>query len=71
MAQGIRWATIECALCSVPLLVPITTLRRVADGQTFVTCVPCAIRYELELHSITYHELPGDFVVPKDVPPAA
>lgn len=59
MAQGIRWCTIECAFCSEKLLVPISTLRRVADGETFVTCVSCAIKYDLDVHSIQFHEWPG------------
>lgn len=61
MAQGIRWCTIECALCDEKLLVPISTLRRVADGETFVTCVPCSIKYELEVHAIEFNEWPATY----------
>jgi len=67
----IRWVTLSCAFCPEKLLVPIGTLRRVADGVTFVACLDCTEKLELEVHSITFHELPGDYEVPADVRPVA
>lgn len=37
-----RWCEIKCADCGRKLLITLDTLRRVADGVTFVLCDPCA-----------------------------
>lgn len=39
--QVIRWCEMRCAVCTNKVLVTTATLRRVADGETFVTCVSC------------------------------
>jgi hypothetical protein len=35
----------------------MSTLQRVADGETFVTCVPCAIKFEIEITAVTYQRI--------------
>jgi RNase P subunit RPR2 len=54
-----RWYSTICGDCGRRLLVPELAARRIADGVSFVLCIPCGEVYEARTGHQPVAQLPA------------